>query len=65
MRADARLFRERLLVKGVTVLPFEEPPLPHGFWEYAPLADTAADAAITMWEAFRDLLDSTTDRQAP
>jgi hypothetical protein len=32
---------------------------------YAPLADTAAGAAITMWEAFRDLLDSTTDRQAP
>ncbi|MEU0029643.1 hypothetical protein [Streptomyces sp. NPDC006335] len=65
LRDEARPFRERLLMKGVTVLPFEEPTLPHGFRQYAPLADTAADGAITMCEAFRDLLDSATDRPVP
>jgi acetyl esterase len=65
LRDDARLFPERLLANGVTVLPFEEPTLPHGFWKYTSLADTAADAATRTCEAFRDHLDIPTDRPAP
>jgi acetyl esterase len=65
LRDDTRLFLKRLRAEGVTVVSFEEPTLPHGFWKYAPLADTAADAATRMCEAFRDLLDSTADRPAP
>ncbi|WP_413100079.1 alpha/beta hydrolase fold domain-containing protein [Streptomyces sp. Inha503] len=65
LRDDARLFLERLRAEGVTVVPFEELTLPHGFWKYAPLADTAADAATRMCETFRDLLDSTVDGPAP
>ncbi|MFE9644944.1 hypothetical protein ACFYO0_12645 [Streptomyces sp. NPDC006365] len=65
VRDDARLFLERLRAKGVRVLFFEEPTLPHGFWKYAALADTAANAAASMCEAFHSLLDSTADRPAP
>ncbi|NUU21884.1 MAG: alpha/beta hydrolase fold domain-containing protein, partial [Streptomycetaceae bacterium] len=57
LRDEARDFLRRLRASGVRVLPSEEPALPHGFWKYAAVSETAKDAALRMCASFRGLLD--------
>jgi acetyl esterase len=64
LRDEARALAGRLRAVAVPVRYFEEPTLPHGFWKFAPLADTARAAAARMGGAFRELLDAAASHPA-